>query len=329
MLRARLFLIALVNTGLRSWVVLIALAAGLAATGAQATVSVKPQPQSIEQPEKPVPVAPPTPDARPVPGGKPLIVSDTGAGPPLTNLPLDTAPMPAADPAISDRLRDITRGGDIQTAWPTQPPPPPPRQQSNRQPNGFDDFMNWLAGGGQWLVQLLAWLLVAAVAILILYLTVPTVREWIDMIIRRKKREPAGDDGEQDDGWRPDMAGARNLLREADALAEAGKFDEAVHLLLERSLQDIAKKRPGTLKPAQTARAIARLEALPVPAQQALSTIVALVERSLWAAQPIGHSEWQQARTAYEQFAFGDHWRASQPFANAPSDWPPQMATAA
>ena len=44
------------------------------------------------------------------------------------------------------------------------------------------------------------------------------------------------------------IAIARRWLEEADALAGKGQFEEAVHLLLYRSIEDIEKQRPDLLR---------------------------------------------------------------------------------
>ena len=122
----------------------------------------------------------------------------------------------------------------------------------------------------------------------------------------RDRGAPADADG---DDWRPDAAQARDLLAEADALAAAGRFGDAAHLLLGRSLEDIASRRPGLLRPALTARAIAAENDLPGGARGAFNRIVAVVEQALWARRPIDAGDWTDARASYEDFAFGPHWR--------------------
>ena len=81
------------------------------------------------------------------------------------------------------------------------------------------------------------------------------------------------------------------------------------HLLLGRSLEDIASRRPGLLRPALTARAIAVDEDLPGGARGAFGRIVAVVEQALWARRAIDAGDWTDARASYEDFAFGPHWR--------------------
>ena len=44
--------------------------------------------------------------------------------------------------------------------------------------------------------------------------------------------------------WTPEERGARSWLQEADALARQGRFAEAIHHLLFRSIDDIGPSRP-------------------------------------------------------------------------------------
>jgi len=103
--------------------------------------------------------------------------------------------------------------------------------------------------------------------------------------------------------WRPDAAMAAALLSDADRLAAAGYFDEAVHLLLRRSFDDIATNRPGWLTPASTAREISQATALPAAARTAFAVIAGEVERSRYALHPLGNPDWTRARAAYATFA--------------------------
>lgn len=109
--------------------------------------------------------------------------------------------------------------------------------------------------------------------------------------------------------WRLSEQPARELLSEADALAEAGRFSEAAHLLLFRSIDEIERKRPDTVSKAYTSRDIARLPALPARPAEAFARIVGAVERSLFGGRALGAADWQDCRAAYERFAFAEGWR--------------------
>lgn len=208
------------------------------------------------------------------------------------------------DPEIADAVTALKDEGDYQFSIKPAPVPPKPSWLSEM----LGDFFGWLGKGGLPMVKTLGWLLIAALVLFLLYLFVPVVRDAVDGAIARirGRRGNAEDDGEE---WQPDQAAARNLLAEADALAAAGRFDEAVHLLLGRSLEDIQSRRPGLLKPALTARAIAAMRDLPDAARAAFAAIAEAVERSRWARRALAEPDWHQARASYESFAFGDHWR--------------------
>jgi hypothetical protein len=108
--------------------------------------------------------------------------------------------------------------------------------------------------------------------------------------------------------WRPEPEKARALLEEADRLAAAGRFGEAIHILLFRSIDDLAGRRPGLVHPALTSRDIARLEQMPGPARSAFARIAERVERSFFGGRPAGSEDFAGARGDYETFAFSESW---------------------
>lgn len=145
----------------------------------------------------------------------------------------------------------------------------------------------------------LQWVLIAGGVLLILLLLWRMFEPLL--ALRRSKRETA-EEGE----WVPDQGEARLLLEEADRLAAEGRFGEAAHLLLQRSVAQIATARPQWLGPASTAREIASLPSLPERARGAFTTIAERVERSLFALRALELADWQAARAAYADFALSD-----------------------
>ena len=121
----------------------------------------------------------------------------------------------------------------------------------------------------------------------------------------RRTRKEAEEAKEE---WRPDAGAAQILLSEADALAARGEYDDAVHLLLRRSVADIATRLPDFLRPSLTSRDIAAAGSIPTRPRAAFSEIARIVEAALFARRPVGAEGWQQARGAYERFAFRDAW---------------------
>jgi len=108
--------------------------------------------------------------------------------------------------------------------------------------------------------------------------------------------------------WRPEEKAARALLAEADAMAAAGRYDEAARLLLHRSLEDIAARRPTLLRPALTSREIAGVPSLPDAVRGAFAAMAAPVERSLFGGRALDSAAWQEARAAYGDFALSKAW---------------------
>ncbi len=145
------------------------------------------------------------------------------------------------------------------------------------------------------------WAVLALIIGAILYYI---VREFGDLRWPWRRRD---EDGE--DEWQPDAAPARALLAEADALAAQGRFGEAAHLLLLRSVEDIEARKPKLLTPSSTAREIAEAIGLPEKARGTFALIARHVEASLFGGRALDASGWDQCRDAYGRFALAGEWR--------------------
>lgn len=110
--------------------------------------------------------------------------------------------------------------------------------------------------------------------------------------------------------WQPEEAGARSWLDEADALARERRFAEATHHLLFRSVDDIANRRAGVVRPALTSRELAASPVIPARARELFASIARLVERSLFGGRELSEDDWLSARDAYSSFALPSTWRA-------------------
>ncbi|WP_241233711.1 DUF4129 domain-containing protein [Altericroceibacterium xinjiangense] len=106
-----------------------------------------------------------------------------------------------------------------------------------------------------------------------------------------------------------EAASARSWLGEADLLAAEGRYEEAVHHLLLRSAEDIARRHPALARPAVTSRELAAAECLPPAARHLFGNIARLVERSLFGGRPVSQAEWQGARSNYAEFILPRAWR--------------------
>ena len=152
-------------------------------------------------------------------------------------------------------------------------------------------------------LDFLFWPLVAIGVALILFLIARTV------YIRTRTNTGEAVAEREAEKWRPEEKVARALLAEADAMAAAGRYDEAARLLLHRSLEDIAARRPRLLRPALTSREIARVPALPELVRSAFAAMAAPVERSLFGGRSLTRDAWEEARAAYGEFALPGAWK--------------------
>jgi hypothetical protein len=157
--------------------------------------------------------------------------------------------------------------------------------------------------------RIFLWSVLAVAAAMLLWAVYLRLRygEW--RMPRRRTSRPAGVDAVEEE-WAPDAAPVRAWLREADLLAEQGRFAEAAHLLLVRSIEDIARRRPRLVRPALTSRELADADAIPDPARNLFAGIARLVERSLFGGRAVDAQEWSSARNAYADFALPATWRA-------------------
>ncbi|HYI39047.1 MAG TPA: DUF4129 domain-containing protein [Allosphingosinicella sp.] len=128
--------------------------------------------------------------------------------------------------------------------------------------------------------------------------------------LARRRRSVGVEAEAEDETWAPEAAPARSWLREADALAAQGRYAEAVHHLLFRSIEDIGRRRPRLVRPALTSRELAAAEALPPPARSLFARIAGLVEHSLFGGRPVEAGDWTEARTAYADLVLPGTWRA-------------------
>ena len=215
----------------------------------------------------------------------------------------------AGSSASSDPARDweaVRAAADIQYApLPPAKIPDPPQTPA------------WLKQLGEWLRSLfeplgqalgMSWPLIEKVLIVLTILGAAFLlwRVVIEPLLNRRRQPKVIAEPE----WAPVREHAVALLADADRLAAEGRYGEAAHLLLQRSVHHIAEAQPDWLLPASTAREIAVLPRLPQRAREAFAVIAARVERSLYALRELEATDWQTARAAYADFALHEFSRA-------------------
>lgn len=202
--------------------------------------------------------------------------------------------LPAQSDNFAQAWQDMRADDSIQFSEVEMPDQPPP-------PDWLTDLMRWLAELlspiGRLLVSIwpvLQWVLIIGGIALLLYILWRTFGP--DLLAKRSTKNTAEE-------WVPDQTEALALLEEADRLASDGLYDEATHLLLKRSVGQIAAARPDLVEPSSTARELSAEQRIPEAARTAFSVIATRVERSLFALSSLNLDDWQAAREAYAEFA--------------------------
>jgi len=191
--------------------------------------------------------------------------------------------------------KQLLTDDSIQFALPSHVRPEPPEW--------LKPLLDGLGKVGPYMIYMFWGAVIIAAAIIILLLALEAKGVAWQLPWWRKHKE-----AEAKEEWRPDAEAAQILLSEADSLAARGEYDQAVHLLLRRSVADISSRLPDFLRPSLTARDIAAASSIPSRPRVAFSEIARIVEAALFARRPVGVEGWRQARGAYERFAFRDGW---------------------
>lgn len=209
---------------------------------------------------------------------------------------MPTGPIATDEAPQTDGSYDAVRGDDtiqyapIETPEPVQPP------------SWLKDVEEFLSAiftpvadlfGASW--PIFKWVLIAGAAALLLYILWKLLAPILDL--------QASQPSEIEEEWVPQQSDALALLSDADRLAAEGRYDAATHLLLQRSVGQIASARPEWVEPSSTARELAALPALPEAARIAFGTIASRVENSIFALKTLSEADWQAARSAYADFA--------------------------
>jgi len=197
-------------------------------------------------------------------------------------------------------IHTVNEHKDIQTRFGHTPPPDPHVQEFWRKVfEAIGRFFRTVGDLFAPIAPILPYLLYALAAAVIVLLLSPVVRLFLTS---RFERLFARDTLKADEAWRPSKAAVAALLGDIDALAAQGLYDEAVHLLLVRSVADINAFRPDMVRPHYSARDILSHPLLPEAARPAFRAIVEWVETSYFAGISVGKAGFDACRQAYVAF---------------------------
>ena len=204
----------------------------------------------------------------------------------------------SGDPArAAEAHRALLGDSSIQFDFPAYVRPEVDRSGST----WLDRLFSGLEGG---VAQGLFWIVVALAALALLY----GAARWIEgggLAFLKRKTKPAS---APEEVWTIAEAPARALLADADRLAGDGRYSEAAHLLLFRSIEEIDRRRPALVRPALTSRDIAGAPQLPEGPRGAFRRIAMAVERSLFGGRSLDERDWLDCRAAYHDFALAREW---------------------
>lgn len=197
-------------------------------------------------------------------------------------------------------IQQVNKDHDLQTSFINLPKPDPHQYDFMRSiAKAIGSFLHGMGELFSPIAPVLPYLLYAIAIAAVLILLSPVARLFLTT---RFERLFARDNLRGETAWRPTKAAVTALLSEIDALAADGRYDEAVHLLLIRSVADINAFRPDLVQLHYSARDILTHPLLPAAARPAFQQIVEWVEKSYFAGIAAGKAGFDACRRAYIAF---------------------------
>jgi hypothetical protein len=207
------------------------------------------------------------------------------------------ASLRGADPGeIRQAAADVTQALDVQRQLPEDSPlaaPPPPRERERNSGGDAEEVPGQLsaAPGDVW--NLLKWTLVGLAIAAVVALLVSWMMESRALHGAPRTRPVAP----RTPGSPAPPAAPDQLLALAEEYAAAGRYSEAMHLVLLAATAML--RAPDSL----TSWELLKTASLAPAARQALRTLIARVERAWFGKQPAGTEDYQAARASFRDFA--------------------------
>lgn len=150
--------------------------------------------------------------------------------------------------------------------------------------------------GGSVVGQGLLWIVMAVCLALLLVWLVSSLGGW-------QKNERAPDEKAADEPTPFDAAVVERPLGDAEALARAGRYGEAIHALLLRTLEELTRRLDRPLPRSFTSREILGRVALPPEARDALAHLVTAVEVTHFGGAEPGPDDYAMCVDRFQRFA--------------------------
>lgn len=211
---------------------------------------------------------------------------------------LVASPAPAE---VRDAARAVLSGAEYQTELPEneatleaeQDPrtdsPGAPREQLD------DDEMRVPAGGPLgFIASALLYVMLGVAVVLLIF--------WLVSELKGYEKE-GGEEGGDAPAVAVDDAVVAQPLGDADTLARQGRFSEAIHVLLLRTLEELVRRLPSPLPRSFTSREILGRVRLPSDARTALSGLVTAVELCHFGNDTPGEGDYRACVDRFRAFA--------------------------
>jgi hypothetical protein len=199
-------------------------------------------------------------------------------------------PRPTAAEA-RERAAKLLDKGKMQAKLPgeDEPLPPPPAVDRRRD----DDDVSIPASGAP-IAQGLMWIVVVVAAGLLVMYLVSELRGYSRVAQVAGGAAPTPEDV---------AAVVEKPLGDADALAAAGRFGEAIHVLLLRTFEELMRKLDRPVPRSRTSREILAEVPLPDEARGALAHLVSAVELSFFGGAEPGAEDYRTCVATFQRFA--------------------------
>lgn len=146
------------------------------------------------------------------------------------------------------------------------------------------------------ILEILFWLFVIAAVV---YAGIHLVKSWID------RRSGDGEESEDEEAALEETLAGSEIdidLAQVRALADEGRYGDAVHLLLQLTFQSLCELAGTELRPAWTSREILGEIPLPRAGQDALRALVAAVELSHFGGVAATREDYERSLARFDDF---------------------------
>jgi hypothetical protein len=220
-----------------------------------------------------------------------------GVGAVATGAPVAAAaPDPARVDRAADRVMDSRYQGELESPSVDDPGDEGRRDRGRRVPRGRG--LDSRPGGAGALGAILSWLVWGAIGVGAVLLILLVVRE---LARHRRDRALPDEPAVAEEAVVPEAALDRPL-DDADRLAREGRFAEAIHVLLLRTFEELARAAEVRIAPSLTSREILAKIPLRAGAREALGELAQVVELTWFGDDVPGEADWRRCRARFDAF---------------------------